>query len=167
MSEVLDDYWKRKKCSKARNTEADSSTTSQAPHKHAIAREVKGYKRRTLETNATQKPCIQVFYHAYSQQCLCLLPLPTPFLVLPAALLELVLRPSSSLLMLKLVSVRGTPYASDARSSSASASDSRLPSASAPATSPLFRNVFGRMTSYATRSRPASAPDRMMSRDVA
>jgi len=63
--------------------------------------------------------------------------------------------------------VRGTPYASDARSSSASASDSRLPSASAPATSPLFCNVFGRMTSYATRSRPASTPDRMMSRDVA
>ena len=61
--------------------------------------------------------------------------------------------------------VRGTPYASDDRPSSASASDSRLPSA--PATSSLFRNVFGRMTSYATRSRPASAPDRMMSRDVA
>ena len=53
--------------------------------------------------------------------------------------------------------VRGTPYASDARSSSASAS--------APATSSLFHNAFGRMTSYATRSRPASAPDRMMSRD--
>jgi len=51
--------------------------------------------------------------------------------------------------------VRGTPYASD----------DRLPSA--PATSSLFRNAFGRMTSYATRSRPASAPDRMMSRDVA
>ena len=74
-------------------------------------------------------------------------------------------------------SVRGTPYASDAHSSSASASDahsssasasdSRLPSASAPATSSLFRNAFGRMTSYATRSWPASAPDRMMSRDVA
>jgi len=63
--------------------------------------------------------------------------------------------------------VRGTPYASDARSSSASASDSRLPSASAPATSSLFRNAFGRMTSYATRSRPASAPDRVMSHDVA
>ena len=53
--------------------------------------------------------------------------------------------------------VRGTP----------SASDSRLPSASAPATLSLFRNAFGRMTSYATRSRPASAPDRMVSRDVA
>jgi len=63
--------------------------------------------------------------------------------------------------------VRGTPSASDAHSSSASASDSRLPSASAPATSSLFRNTFGRMTSYATRSRPASAPDRMVSRDVA
>jgi len=63
--------------------------------------------------------------------------------------------------------VRGIPYASDAHSSSASASDSRLPSASAPATSSLFRNAFGRMTSYATRSRPASAPDRMVSRDVA
>jgi len=49
--------------------------------------------------------------------------------------------------------VRGTPSASDAHSSSASASDSRLPSASAPATSSLFRNAFGRMTSYATRSR--------------
>jgi len=61
--------------------------------------------------------------------------------------------------------VRGTPYASDARSSSASASDSCLPSASAPATSSLFRNAFGRMTSYATRSWPASAPDRMMSQD--
>ena len=61
--------------------------------------------------------------------------------------------------------VRGTPYASDDRPSSASASDSRLPSA--PATSSLFRNAFGRMTSYATRSRPASAPNRMMSRDVA
>jgi len=66
-----------------------------------------------------------------------------------------------------IVGVRGTPSASDTRSSSASASDSRLPSASAPATSSLFRNAFGRMTSYATRSRPASAPDRMMSRDVA
>jgi len=63
------------------------------------------------------------------------------------------------------LSVRGTPSASDAHSSSASASDSRLPSASAPATSSLFRNAFGRMTSYATRSRPASAPDRMMSQD--
>jgi len=51
------------------------------------------------------------------------------------------------------ITVRGTPYASDANSSSASASDSRLPSASAPATSSLFRNAFGRMTSYATRSR--------------
>ena len=61
------------------------------------------------------------------------------------------------------VIVRGTPYASDDRPSSASASDSRLPSA--PATSSLFRNAFGRMTSYATRSRPASAPDRMMSQD--
>ena len=40
-------------------------------------------------------------------------------------------------------SVRGTPYASDARPSSASA----------PATSALFRNAFGRMTSYATCSR--------------
>jgi len=55
--------------------------------------------------------------------------------------------------------VRGTPSASDSRPSSASAS--------APATSALFCNAFGRMTSYATRSRPASAPDRMMSRDVA
>jgi len=64
-------------------------------------------------------------------------------------------------------SVRGTPYASDARPSSASASDSRLPSTPAPATSSLFRNAFGRMTSYATRSQPASAPDRMTSRDVA
>jgi len=35
--------------------------------------------------------------------------------------------------------VRGTPYASDARLSSASASDSRLPSAPAPATSSPFR----------------------------
>ena len=61
--------------------------------------------------------------------------------------------------------VRGTPYASDARPSSASASDSRLPSAPAPATSSLFRNAFSRMTSYATRSRPASTPDRMMSQD--
>ena len=43
--------------------------------------------------------------------------------------------------------VRGTPSASDAHSSSASTSDSRLPSASAPATSSLFRNAFGRMTS--------------------
>ena len=51
----------------------------------------------------------------------------------------------------KLRSVRGTSSAS----------------ASAPATSALFRNAFGRMTSYATHSRPASAPDRMMSRDVA
>jgi len=56
-----------------------------------------------------------------------------------------------------IVAVRGTPYASDAHSSSASA----------PATSSLFRNAFGRMTSYATRSRPASAPDHMVSRDVA
>jgi len=63
------------------------------------------------------------------------------------------------------ITVRGTPYASDDRPSSASASDSRLPSA--PATSSLFCNAFGRMTSYATRSRPASTPDRMMSRDVA
>ena len=55
--------------------------------------------------------------------------------------------------------VRGTPSASDSRPSSASAS--------APATSTLFRNAFGRMTSYATRSRPASTPDRIMSRDVA
>jgi len=54
-------------------------------------------------------------------------------------------------------SVRGTPYASDAHS----------PSTPAPATSSLFRNAFGRMMSYATRSRPASAPDRMVSRDVA
>jgi len=51
------------------------------------------------------------------------------------------------------VPVRGTPYASDARPSSASASDSHLPSAPAPATSSLFHNAFGRMTSYATRSR--------------
>ena len=51
--------------------------------------------------------------------------------------------------------VRGT--------SSASASDSHVPPA--PATSSLFRNAFGRMTSYATRSRPPSAPDRMMSQD--
>jgi len=63
--------------------------------------------------------------------------------------------------------VRGTPYASDTRPSSASAPDSCLSSASTPATSSLFRNAFGRMTSYATRSRPASAPDRMMSHDVA
>jgi len=63
--------------------------------------------------------------------------------------------------------VRGTPYASNARPSSASASDSRLPSAPAPTTSSLFRNAFGQMTSYATRFRPASAPDRMMSHDVA
>jgi len=42
--------------------------------------------------------------------------------------------------------VRGTPYASDSRPSSA------------PATSSLFRNAFGRVTSYATRSRPASPP---------
>jgi len=42
--------------------------------------------------------------------------------------------------------VRGTPHASDARSSSASA----------PATSSLFRNAFGRMTSYATRFRSRS-----------
>jgi len=65
------------------------------------------------------------------------------------------------------VTVRGTPYASDARPSSASASDSRLPSAPAPATSSLFRNAYGRMTSYSTRFQPASAPDRVMSRDVA
>jgi len=50
------------------------------------------------------------------------------------------------------VIVRGTPYASDAHPSSASASNSRLPSAPAPATSSLFRNAFGRMTSYATHS---------------
>jgi len=51
------------------------------------------------------------------------------------------------------VIVRGTPYASN----------SRLPSASAPApaTSSLFRNAFGCMTSYATRSRPASLPTRL------
>jgi len=61
--------------------------------------------------------------------------------------------------------VRGTPYTSNARPSSASASDSRLPSAPAPATSSLFHNAFGRMTSYATRSRPASTPDHMMSQD--
>ena len=50
--------------------------------------------------------------------------------------------------------VRGTPSASDSRPSSASASDSRPSSAStsAPATLALFRNAFGRMTSYATRS---------------
>jgi len=54
------------------------------------------------------------------------------------------------------VIVRGSPYASDSRPSSAS--DSRLSSASAPATSSLFRNAFGRMTSYAIRSRPASLP---------
>jgi len=41
------------------------------------------------------------------------------------------------------VIVRGTPYASNARPSSASASDSRLPSAPAPATLSLFRNAFG------------------------
>jgi len=41
------------------------------------------------------------------------------------------------------VGVRGTPYAPDARLSSASASDSRLPSAPTPATSSLFRNAFG------------------------
>jgi len=67
------------------------------------------------------------------------------------------------------VSVRGTPYASDSRpssaSASASASDSGLSSASAPATSSLFRNTFGQMTSYATRSRPTSAPDRIMLQD--
>ena len=57
--------------------------------------------------------------------------------------------------------VRGTPYASDSCPSSASASDSRLSSASAPATSSLFRNAFGCMTSYATRSRPASLPTRL------
>ena len=51
--------------------------------------------------------------------------------------------------------VRGTPYASNDRPSPASASDSRLPSA--PATSSLFRNAFGRMTSYATRSRSHDA----------
>jgi len=45
------------------------------------------------------------------------------------------------------VIVRGTPYASDSHPSSASASNSRLSSASAPATSSLFRNAFGRMTS--------------------
>jgi len=66
---------------------------------------------------------------------------------------------------LPIASVRGTPYASDSRLSSVSASDSGLSSASAPATSSLFRNAFGRMTSYATRSWPASAPDRMMSQD--
>jgi len=49
--------------------------------------------------------------------------------------------------------VRGTPYTSD----------SRLPSASAPTptTSSLFRNTFSRMTSYATRSQPASLPTRL------
>ena len=57
----------------------------------------------------------------------------------------------------RLGPVRGTPYASDSRPSSTSAS----------ATSSLFRNAFGRMTSYATRSQPASTPDRLMSRDVA
>ena len=67
----------------------------------------------------------------------------------------------------QLPPVRGTPYASDSRPSSASTSDSCLPSTSAPATSSLFRNAFSQMTSYATRSRPPSAPDRMMSRDVA
>ena len=71
----------------------------------------------------------------------------------------------SIVLEVGLQTVRGTPYASDDHPSSASASDSRLPSA--PATSSLFRNAFGRMTSYATRSRPASAPDHMMLRDVA
>ena len=40
------------------------------------------------------------------------------------------------------LTVRGTPYTSDTRSSSASA----------PATSSLFCNAFGRMMSYATRS---------------
>jgi len=49
-----------------------------------------------------------------------------------------------------LHAVRGTPYTSDSRPSSAS--DSRLSSASTPATSSLFRNAFGRMTLYATRS---------------
>ena len=67
--------------------------------------------------------------------------------------------------LLQHQTVRGTPYASDSRPSSAS--DSGLSSTSASATSSLFRNAFGQMTSYATRSRPASAPDRMMSRDVA
>ena len=52
-----------------------------------------------------------------------------------------------------VITVRGTPYASDSRLSSTSASDNP-----APATSSLFRNAFGRMTSYATRSRPASLP---------
>ena len=59
------------------------------------------------------------------------------------------------------VIVRGTPYASGSCLPSASTS------APAPATSSLFCNVFGQMTSYATRSQPPSAPDRMMSRDVA
>jgi len=59
------------------------------------------------------------------------------------------------------VIVRGTPYASDSRLPSASTSNSRLSSASAPATSPLFRNAFGRMTSYTTRSRPASLLTRL------
>jgi len=59
------------------------------------------------------------------------------------------------------VIVRGTPYASDSRLPSASASNSRLSSASAPATSSLFRNAFGRMTSYTTRSRPASLLTRL------
>ena len=58
----------------------------------------------------------------------------------------------------QVADVRGTPYASDSCPSSASTSDSHLSSASAPATSSLFRNAFGRMTSYATHSRPASLP---------
>jgi len=56
-------------------------------------------------------------------------------------------RPPSALAM----TVRGTPYASNSHPSSASA----------PATSSLFRNAFGHMTSYATRSRPASLPTRL------
>jgi len=48
-------------------------------------------------------------------------------------------------------SVRGTPCASHSRPSSASA----------PATSSLFRNAFSHMTSYATRSRPASPLTRL------
>jgi len=62
---------------------------------------------------------------------------------------------------MKGLPVRGTPYASGSHLPSASTS------APAPATSSLFRNAFGRMTSYATRSRSTSAPDRMMSCDVA
>ena len=82
-------------------------------------------------------------------------------------LLDMTVRWGSTFVMMtraeprREVCVRGTPYASDSRPSSASASNSRLSSASAPATSSLFRNAFGRMTLYATRSRPASLPTRL------